>query len=300
MRLAYKKPLILIVAILALNCPELIYASSENETFERSSTYLEAKSLMKADDFKTAIDFLIDAQANSEDTFEVNELLIESYQARIAQVGLLKKRGLAINMRKAMEHSLVLQPKNVQARKNLINFHLKAPSAVGGSKDKARELIKDIPGLTVAERYVYEALINQAENDHKAAIVNLDKALNFERENAEALIMKGNIQIEEKAYADAILTFETCTSFHPENMGCHYLIGKVSHVGNIQVASGISALETFISSDYEDKPLMAHAHYRLGEIYARSGDKDAAKKHLENAVSIGDLEKAKSALNNLN
>lgn len=266
------------------------------ENVAKSAAYLEAKALMDAGDFETAINVLKIATSDGENTFENSELLVAAYQERIEQVGLFKKRSLAIKMREAMEHSLKLRPSSVQARKALIGFHLKAPGAVGGSKDKARELIKGFPGLSPAEGHVYEAIISRAEKNSIAAMEHLDKALKSDPQNVEALITKGNVQIEQKAYSDAIITFETCTGFHPDNMSCHYLIGKASHVGNIQTQKGITALGTFIDSDDENEALMAQAHYRLGEIYARSGETDEARKSYERSIAINGLKKAKSAL----
>ncbi len=272
-------------------------ASAEN--IQESQTYLQAKSLMDSGDYKKAIDVLLVAQKNGEDRFEISQLLVESYQGRIDQVGILKKRGLAIKMRKSMEHSLSLRPDDIQVRKDLIRFHLNAPGAVGGSKDEARELIQGIPDITESNILIYEAQISQAENDNAGAMVHLKQALTLEPQNAGALTLKGNIQIESENYADALLTFETCTDFHPNNMGCRYLIGKVAHVGNIDVLKGIQALESFISSDYDGEALRAHAHYRLGDLYAESDQAEKAKTEYEKAISINGLEKAKAALSQL-
>ncbi len=299
---SFTKQLVLILAALAFAATSFANTDGDKasgETAPRSAAYLEAQTLMEAESFKQAIKLLIEAQANGEDTFEISEFLVQSYMQRIDQVGILKKRGLAKKMRQAMEHSLELKPNDVQARKSLIKFHLRAPGIVGGSKDKARDLIKGIPDISPADVFVYEAMIKYAEKDRAAAIDNLDKALNLEPQNIDDLVLKGNIQIDQKAYSGAIVTFETCTGFHPENTECHYLIGKVAHVGNIQIGKGIAALERFISSGHENEALMAHAHYRLGEIHARSGDVEIAKKHFEDAIAINGSKKAKSALDKL-
>lgn len=301
MKLSYKK-LIMCLSLalpIAFSAPLLASAQNTDASYENSETsaaYREAKALMDSGDFKLAIKTLTTAQSNGEDTFEASQLLSEAYQNRIDEVGLLKKRSLAIKMRKTMEHSLSLEPSSAEARENLIRFHIKAPGAVGGNKDTARELVKGFTNLGAAKQHLYQSLISTAEKDLAAARAHLDKALALDPQNAEALISRGNFQIQEKAYPDAIVTFETCTGFHSGNMGCHYLIGKASHVGNIQTQKGIAALEVFTETGGEGEALTAHAHYRLGELYARTGETEAARTSFEQAIAINGLKLAKSSL----
>ncbi|ANM29756.1 hypothetical protein ABI59_09465 [Acidobacteria bacterium Mor1] len=254
---------------------------------------------MDAEKYAPAIDLLVAAQKQGEDTFEVSELLVECYQQHVAKVSLLRKRGVGKKMKQAMEHSVALRPQDAGARKRLIRFHLNAPALGGGSKDEARRLIREFPGLSLSDVLVYEARVDQAEKNPKGAKAKLEKALSLEPGHGDALIMRGNMQIADRAYGAAIATFERCVETDPENMGCHYLIGKVAHVGKVQVPKGIASLERFIAAGSDDKPLLAYAHYRLGEIHARKGDVSKARKHLEQAVAINDVDKAKSALKKL-
>ena len=254
---------------------------------------------MDAGKYGPAIELLVAAQKKGEDTFEVSELLVECYQQHVAEVSLLRKRGVGKKMKQAMEHSVALRPDDAGARNRLIRFHLNAPALGGGSKDEARRLIREFPGLDPADRLVYEARVDQAEKNRKAADAKLAKALALEPGHGEALIMRGNLQIADKAYAAAIRSFERCIEADPQNMGCHYLIGKVAHVGKVQVPKGIAALERFIATGSEDKPLLAYAHYRLGEIHARAGNVAKARRHLEQAVTINDVDKARAALKKL-
>jgi len=107
------------------------------------------------------------------------------------------------------------------------------------------------------------------------------------------------IKIRPEAFADAIVTFETCTQYHVDNVWCHYLIGKAAHVGNIETAKGIAGLRTVIETGGSNEGLIAHAHYRLGELQARAGDVDAAKASLKRSIEINGLKDAKAALEKL-
>lgn len=288
---------------LALTHPFDIRAAANTASVAESATYsaayVKAQALMNEAEFKAAIKVLKSEIKTGNDTFEINQLLVSAYEGRIDQVGMLKKRGLAIKIRETMEHALALNPNSDKARKALIEFHLKAPGIVGGDKDEARELVKGLQKLTPVEKHLYEAIIRRAETDLAGANSYLELALAKDPQNMTALNIKGNIQIEQKAYDDAITTFETCLNFHPNNVKCLYRIGKASHVGDVQTLKGIQSLERLVENYTGDAGLSARAHFRLGELYARSGDKAKAKKAFEQAVAINGLKAAKSALEKL-
>lgn len=301
-RLNYILTTTLITSGLTLASPNLALAQTVAEVTpaQNSAVAVKAQSLIKAESFKQAIDVLKQAQSNGEDTFEISELLVESYNGRINQVGMLKKRSLAKKMKKSMEHSVMLRPDSEKALKNLIDFHLNAPSIVGADKDKAREIIDGIPNLSPVRKYVYEANFSQADKDNVAAMENLEKALAIDPQHTGALRFKGNLQISEENYGAALATFQTCTTYHPANMDCRYQIGKASQMGNIQSETGIAAFKAFIAKGNDDKNYLAYAHYRLAKIYEQTDDAAKAKTHYELAISIDDLKKAKSALKKLN
>lgn len=263
-----------------------------------SPAIAEAQALMSKTEFKSAIKVLTKAQ-EADNNFDINMLLIEAYGGRIDQVGMLKKRGLAIKMRKSMERALELRPDSKDARENLISFHMQAPGIVGGSLDTARELIKDMPGIKPAELHMYEGGILMSEDKPEAALAEFDKALAVEPEHENALVSKGNVLISQESYQEAFLTFETCTKIHPDNMNCHYGVGKTAHVSQTESDKGIAAMKTFIAANTMGEAFLAHAHYRLGGIYENMGNMDAAKAEYKTALTVKEIKPAKEALANL-
>jgi tetratricopeptide (TPR) repeat protein len=288
-----------LVALLAFSATPLsAYAQDEAVMASEimSEAHQKANALIEKDDYKAAIKVLKSAKENGEDNFQTNQLLVKAYGNRIDQVGMLKKRGLAVNLRKSMERSVELKPENDEARGDLIGFHLQAPGMVGGDKDKARELIKGFKNITPAERYVYQARVSRAEKDMDGAKAYLEKAIAEDKSHAGAYLAKTNMFFEQEAYVEAFKTAQSCVAVKPENMSCQYVLGKAAHVGDMETETGIAAMQTFIAAGGHSKGFEAHAHYRLGEMQARIGDKDAAKLSLQKAVDVNGLDLAKKSL----
>ncbi len=61
------------------------------------------------------------------------------YGEKADRVGFLSAAGLAKKVRTSFERAVELDPKSWEARSDLAEFYLEAPSIVGGGKDKARE-----------------------------------------------------------------------------------------------------------------------------------------------------------------
>jgi tetratricopeptide (TPR) repeat protein len=60
------------------------------------------------------------------------------YGEKADRAGFLSAAGLAKKVRNSFEHAVELDPKSVEARTDLAEFYLEAPSIVGGGQDKAR------------------------------------------------------------------------------------------------------------------------------------------------------------------
>ena len=266
---------------------------------ETTLAYTTAKSQMEASDYKDAIKTIVTAQKAGEDNFQINQLLVESYNERINQVGMLKKRGLATKMKAAMEHSLHLNPSDIQAIENLIEFHIQAPSIVGGDKAKAETIIVDLAKRDAFKGHLYSARLALAYEDMTALQSHLDAANALKPGDTDIIMMQGRAHNEQKNYAAAISTYETCTKSHPDHMQCHYQLGRSAQIGDIEHDKGKAAFIFFTENETENKNLLAYAHYRLGNLYAQTDDITAARKHYEIAVEVDNLKDAKKAITKL-
>ncbi len=231
----------------------------------KSEAYEKAHTLVKSEEYKSAAKIITKAQKQGEDTIEMSLLLTEAYAGRIDQVGQLKKMGLAKKIKISMEHSLELDPENLDAMEGLVQFHMRAPGIVGGDKKIARNLIEKIAKKDVLRGH----------------------------------ILRGKMAFIEKEYPLAMTHYEACVRVKPEELNCQYQIGKMAQLGNFEHEKGKAAFLSFIKTGHENKTYIAHANYQLGLLYQQTADMDAARKHLELAVKIDGLKEAKKTLEGL-
>ncbi len=265
----------------------------------KSEAYMKAQEFMKSENYKSAAKVITKAQESGEDNIEMSLLLTDVYASRVGQVGAMSKLGVAKKIKASMEHSLELSPENESALIGISEFHLQAPGIAGGSKTEARKYITKIIELYPQRGHVLMAKLAVAEDNTAEMKTHLEKAVALNPNNTRVLLDKGLLEAEQKNYAEAIATFETCLQIENDNMDCHYQIGKTSQVGKVDYEKGKKAFQDFISMHIENKNYLAYAHYRLGNIYQQEGDKAAAKAEYQLAVDVDGLKKAKKALRNL-
>ena len=266
---------------------------------EKSASLISAEKLMQAHDYKSAIKTLTKAQKAGEDSVALNSLLTQAYSSRIDEVGMLKKMSIAKKLKTTLEHTLELDPKNVDAMDGLVQFHMQAPSAIGGDKKEADRLVDVMATLDPIRANSLRARIFAENGDIHKAEAEFDKVIAASPDNIDAYLSKGTMLADHDRADDAIAVFEACIAANPGNMECTYQIGKAAQTGKTQYEKGIAAFESFIAHGTDDKNFLAYAHYRLGNIYNQMGKPQIAKTHYTHAVEIDDLKPAKKALKKL-
>jgi Tfp pilus assembly protein PilF len=96
---------------------------------------------------------------------------------RIEKINPIRAAFGVSEVRSEFERAVQLDPKNVEARSDLLDFYLGAPGVFGGGSDKARAQAEAIAKLNMAEGHSARARIaekekkyEEAEREYRAAI----------------------------------------------------------------------------------------------------------------------------------
>jgi tetratricopeptide (TPR) repeat protein len=169
--------------------------------------------------------------------------------------------------RDALLKAIELNPDNIEARAELVTFYRMTPWIAGGSMDKAHAQADEIKKLDPLR-------------------------------GAQA---EGEICIAEKKYDAAFDVFEHLLKDHPDQIAALYQIGFIAASTGQRLDRGEAALKEYLAHKPSDtQPSLAYAHYRLGNIYERKNDPNAARHEYQAALALDpNLKQAANALDNL-
>jgi tetratricopeptide (TPR) repeat protein len=175
--------------------------------------------------------------------------------------------GKAHQCRDALLKAIGLNPDNIEARAELVTFYRMTPWIAGGSMEKAHAEAGEIK----------------------------------KRDPLRGAQAEGEICIAEKKYDEAFKVFENLLKGHPDQIAALYQIGFIAASTGLHLDRGEAALKEYLThTPGEMQPTLAYAHYRLGNIYGRKNDPDAARKEYQAALAIDpNLKQAANALGRL-
>jgi tetratricopeptide (TPR) repeat protein len=226
--------------------------------------YYLGRIALDRDDADNAIDELEQATADDPKNSDYAFWLGSAYGVYARQHNSISK---ACKCRDAFLRAVELNPDNIEARAALATFYRMSPWFIGGSMDKAHA---------------------QADEIKK-------------RDPLRGAQIEGEICIAEKKYDDAFNAFEGLLKDHPGQIAALYQIGYIAATTGQRLDRGEAALKEYLTHTPSDtQPSLAYAHYRLGNIYQKKAEPDAARKEYQAALALDpQLKQAANALDDL-
>jgi tetratricopeptide (TPR) repeat protein len=264
-------------------------------------------------------------------------LLAASYGRKAQAAGIFSKVGLAGRFKKEAEAALALDPKSVEARDGLIQFHLQAPGLVGGDKAKARALAEEMARIDPVQGLLAQARIAQSEKrsaDGEALLLravqadatsyearlaaaayyasdarkkydladeHARQALKLEPGRAGAYSLLAGLAARRERWAELDGLLSDAEKNAPDNLNPYYQAARILVAEGKDFARAERYLRKYLTQEPEGgMPSHAHAYWRLGLALEKQGRRPEAKSALETALRLKpDLEEAKRDLRRL-
>jgi tetratricopeptide (TPR) repeat protein len=246
-------------------------------------------------EYDDAADFFEEAVDANEKVADYQEWLGNTYGTIAGDANPIKQAMLAPKMKSAWENAIALDPKNIEARKSLIQFYLQAPSIMGGSIDKAKEVAKQIVKLNAAEGH--RSLGNIYMKEEKPAEAEKEY---LEMVKADPIFVGGlsTFYVNQKQYDKAFALFEEAMKKNPDDMIPQYQFGRASAISGEKMDRGEEYLRRYLKyTPKANEPSHGGANMRLGQILEKKGNKPEAKKLYETALKLdSNLKEAKEGL----
>ena len=242
-----------------------------------------------------------------------------------AQLGFFDKLSLSRRYRKESDLALQLDPNNLVANSDLVEYLQEAPTMAGGDKKRAADLADRMVHVNPLRGYLMKFEIATREKQTAAAEQALEQAIHADPKSYDAHIAAANLylqkgggglaQSEQHARAALVLAPGRAAAYNilatlyaqqarwtdldsllkdaqqavPDNAGPFYQAAKTILLSNqgLQFPRAEQYLRTYLSQPPEGgEPSLTGAHWRLGLLLEKEGHKDQAKQELQAAVNL--------------
>lgn len=208
---------------------------------------------LQRDDAEQAVIFLEKAVALAPTDSRYFHRLGDAYGRAALKAGIFSQMSLAGKCRTAYEKAVELDPKNVDARFSLLGFYQQAPGIVGGGLDKAHAQAEEIKKLDA--------------NRGRLAVAGL--------------------YIVEKKFDLAFAQFEDALKPNPDDYAALFQFGRLAAISGLRMDEGLVALRKCLTqTPPEGQPPLAAAHWRIGFILEKKGDKAGARAEYEASLKL--------------
>jgi len=224
------------------------------------------------------------------------------YGEKADRVSFFSAAGMAKKVRTEFETAVQLDADDVEARTDLAEFYLEAPGIVGGGKDKASAQAKVIAQQDPAKANWVMGRIAEKKKDYASAEQDYRAAIEASKGSAEAwlnlaLFYRNRQRLDEME--DAIRHATSVESRHSE-----VLVDSAETLNRTgrNIPTAIELLKRYLASNSKVEQAPAFkAHYLLGTLLEKQGDKQAARTEYQAALSMAhNFSQAQDALNRVN
>jgi len=196
--------------------------------------------------------------------------------------------SLAKKVKKEFQNAVQLNPSNIQARRDLMEYCVTAPWIVGGSKDEARAQIEAIEKLDPIEGhlargmyYLDEKKPDQAEKEYREVLIDKPKRI-------EAYLEVAEFYIRQNKAPELQTTVDAAAQMAPNDPRLSYYRGVQRVLSGADQAHGEEYLKKYLEStpDRSDWPSHALARDWLGRLYQAEGKRTEAAEQYRAALQL--------------
>jgi len=210
-----------------------------------------------------------------------------AYGREAQQANVLRQPGLAKKTRTAWERAIELDPENLDARSDLIQYYVQAPGFLGGSTAKALEQAEEIRKRNALRGYLelgalYERDKKMADAEKAYVAAAKEKSDRHVGEYRLGLFYQNT-----GAFDKAFDVFESMVVANPSEAGALFQIGKTGAMSGQRLTRATEALEAYLqTTPGRNDPSLAAAHWRLGMVHEKRQDRQRAKAEYETALRL--------------
>jgi tetratricopeptide (TPR) repeat protein len=220
---------------------------------------LMGQNYLMTGEYKKATEVLEKAVAAEPDNSEYVMWLARTYGRRAEVANPLSIMGLASKSRQYFERAVALNPGNIEALNDLLEFYLEAPGFLGGGMAKARATVAQISRVNPAEGQWAQSQIDEKRKQPASAEAHLRRAVEMAPMQVGRLIDLARFLSKQGRFQEAEENFARAAVIAPENAKLLFVRADayIKSRRNLDVARDL--LKRYLSSNItpEDPPKSA-------------------------------------------
>jgi len=208
------------------------------------------------------------------------------YGEKADRANFFSAASLAGKAREELERSVQLNPNDVDARVDLAEFYFEAPGIVGGGQEKARAQAKIIGATAPAREHWVYARIAEKNRDLDTAEREYHRMIEASNGDSEAWLNLALFFRHQKRFADMEQTLIK-TSQAPMSKP-DVLVDAAQNLLRTgrNPALAIHLLKRYLDSGPVEEAPAFKAHYLLGMLLEKQGDKTGAAQEYRTSLSL--------------
>ena len=220
------------------------------------------------------------------------------YGEKADRASFLVAAGLAVKVRGEFERAVQLNPNDVDARLDLAEFYVLAPRILGGGEQKAREQAQSIATVNPGREHWVYARIAEQKKDAATAEREYRQYIDLSKGTAEAWLnlaffLRRQLRIDEMEQAVVKLSQAPIARLDAlvEGSEILYRTGR-------SYPFATELLRRYLAAGPVEAAPAFKAHYRLGLLLEKQGDKAGAAQEYRASLSLArNFGMAQQALN---
>jgi len=217
---------------------------------------LMGQNYLMTGEYKKATEVLEKAVAAEPNNSDYVMWLARAYGRRAETANPVSAVGLASKSRQYFERAVALDPRNIEALNDLLEFYLEAPGFLGGGMEKARATVAQISHVDPAEGQWAQSQIDEKRKQPGSAEAHLRRAVEMAPMQVGRLIDLARFLYKQGRYQEADENFARAEAISPENPKLLYVRADsyIKSNRNLDVAKDL--LKRYLSSNItpEDPP----------------------------------------------
>jgi len=208
------------------------------------------------------------------------------YGEKADRANFLAAAGLAGKVRGEFERAVQLNPNDVDARVDLAEFYLEAPGIVGGGEQKAREQAQSIAALNSARAHWVYARIAEKNKEADAAEREYHQYIDQSHGDAEAWLDLASFLRRQKRFDEMEQALIKLSQAPMPKLDVLVDASGMLYRSGRRYPFAIELLHRYLASGPVEAAPAFKAHYLLGTLLEKQGDKTGAAQEYRASLSL--------------